>query len=203
MTTHTSSSTWDSTKWDRYYIIFVCKQDITSLVLLNSYRNALSMDYDDIQNPSGSSVTDIQDLARYKFCTVGYDIGSKFITGWGTTYSQLNTTIPWFKYDKSYIENILKNVDRFTPFGIYNYGYVTGLLDAGESIDVNEYQGVDAIVVGNTYDSNEIVKLKSLMFQIEYDGFYNGTILHSKDNARDNVVMNDNSSSSLTLLEKD
>lgn len=203
MTAHTSSSMWDSTKWDRYYIIFVCKQDITSLVLLNSYRNALSMDYDDISNPSGSSVTDIQDLARYKFCTVGYDIGSKYITGWGTTYSQLNTTIPWFKYNKSYIENILKNVDSFTPFGIYNYGYVTDLLGAGESLDVNEYQGVDSVVVGDTYDSNEIVKLKSLMFQIEYDGFYNGTILHSKDGARDNVVMNDNSSSSLTLLEKD
>lgn len=205
LTAHTSTS-WadDSAYWDKYYIVFLCKQDITSLVLLNSYRNALSMDYDDIQNPSGSSVTDINDLAQYKFCTVGYDIGSKYITGWGTTYSQLNTTIPWFKHDKTYIENIFKNVDDFTPFGIYDYGYVSKLLnDNTESLKMTEYTGLGAVVVGNGYQADEAVKLKSFFFQIEYDGFYNGTVYHSKDGARDNVVMNDNASSSLTLLEKD
>lgn len=38
---------------------------------------------------------------------------------------------------------------------------------------------------------------------VDYEGFYNGAIIHSKKNHRDDITINDNASESLTLVEQD
>ena len=90
--------------------IFLCKQDISPLVKLNVERNVLSQDWTDFED----NVTSIEKLSKYKFATVGYDIGSKYIEGWGTKY----TYFDWgtiFSHKKTYLENIIDFMDSNYP----------------------------------------------------------------------------------------
>lgn len=189
--------------------IFLCKQDITPLVKLNSERNLLSQDWDDFNNFSSSgSPKDIEEMAKYKLCTVGYDIGSTYITGWGTKYEYPNF---WWTKEATYIENILSYLDKKYPYGIYEVGYLTRLL--------NDVMPGDQIVISNVgsniFDSmvsvnsaidqkyNNVTKMKSLFFMIDYQSFYSGTVIHSKNIDDKNITINDNPSASLSLLEAD
>ena len=178
-------------------MVFLCKQDITPLVKLEQQRQLLSEDWNDfIQNPPvGSGVID--EMSKYKLCTVGYSIGGNTIEGWGTQYKY---PIGWWDVTKSYIENIFRIIDVNIPYGIYTYGYISKSLEEGEFINViQEEDPLNNIVTPFTGAS----KLKSFFFIVDYEAFYNGTVITSKDIDKDDIVINDNSSSSLTLLEKD
>lgn len=179
--------------------IFLCKQDISKLVKLNSERNLLSEDWVDFEDNVNSG-TSLDELSQYKLSTIGYDIGSKHITGWGTKYTYVENVI--HDKTKTYIENIIKIMDIKYPYGIYNYGYIyeKGNIPKGYSISGTMGNLEDRVV--NVY-SNLSLFMKSLFFEIDYNAFYNGTIIHSKDTDRDDIIINDNSSSSLTLLEQD
>ena len=195
--------------------VMLCKQDISKLVKLNTERNLLSQDWENLQEENPPQ--NIDDMAKYKFCTVGYDIGSKYITGWGDIY-----TYPTFWNDNKYtaVQNIVSKMDYFYPFGIYDEPYVAKQFGEGVSV----YSTIDdsfwtSIVTKKHFQSNGSVdmffntvesvftnpslKLKGLFFIVDYEGFYNGTIVHSKKNERDDIVINDNASESLTLIEQD
>lgn len=189
---------------------FLCKQDITPLVLLNETRNLLSQDWDDFDDEAPKT---IEELANYKLATVGYDIGSKYITGWGTKYSY---PVGWWKTDeRTYIENIISWMDNKYPYGIYNENYVKNflqedeifLLGSSNSLDIDEFlENMFSPIYKDDNVEKEITgsaKMKFLFFQVEYDAFYNGAIVHSKDNLLDDITINDNSSASLTLIDKD
>ena len=45
--------------------------------------------------------------------------------------------------------------------------------------------------------------MKSLFFEVDYNAFISGTVIHSKDLGRDNITNNDNASSSLTMVGPD
>lgn len=177
-------------------ISFLCKQDITPLVKLNAERSLLSSDWNDFTNKN--TPTNIEEMAKYKICTVGYDIGSNKITGWGTKY-----TYPeyWWERTKTYIQNIYEKVDVFTPYGIYQYGYLTNINNDFKLKDE------ERIILEQGYISpftNDSLKQKGFFFQVDYNAFYNGCVVHSKDiDSNDSITINDNSSSSLTLLEQD
>ena len=181
------------------YKIFLCKQDITPLVLLNSTRNLLSSDWDNFlpYPPNG-----IEELAKYKLATVGYDIGSKYITGWGAKYDYPEG---WYDKTKTYIQNIVAFMDYRYPFGIYGKNYIVSKLDENQIFmaTTNRFE-VDTILnrIVSPFTSNG-TKLKSFFFEIEYDAFYNGAIIHSKDEFESGIIINDNSDSSLILTEKD
>ena len=182
---------------------FLCKQDITELVKLNSERNYLSLDWDDFN--SNNPPKNIKELSKYRMATIGYDIGSNHITGWGEMY-----TFPKFVWDinRTYIENIFRFVDTFTPFGIYNYDYIKKTINEGgyrismSNGDLNSIVSPfglqDTTLLGGT-----ALKLKSFFFVVEYEAFFNGTVVHSKDTAKGNITINDNQSSSLSILELD
>lgn len=178
--------------------VFLCKQDITQLVKLNSERNLLSQDWDDFEN---NKPTSIEELSKYKLGTVGYDIGSNYITGWGTKYSY---PVGWWDKTKTYLENIFNVVDKSKPYGIYSYGYVTKEILGTDKIFAFASSSDDNSLnnVASPFSNNSL-KLKSFFFMVEYDGFYNGTVIHTKDGATGDITMNDNPSSSLTLLEQD
>lgn len=208
--------------------MFLCKQDITPLVKLNSERNLLSEDWNKFHNDFYSEETktyrspkSIDEIAKYKLCTVGYDIGSNFIGGWGTKY-----TFPkgWWDVTKSYVQNIFENMDRLYPFGTYSYNYLLGdekdstIIASGNGILDNVISpiNVEAIRpefldwVANIINTEEgkrnaedAIKLKSFFFIVDYTAFYNGSIIHTKDYSDSEITMNDNQSSSLALLEID
>lgn len=196
--------------------VMLCKQDITKLVKLNTERNLLSQDWEKLTETNYPKTDD--DMAKYKFCTVGYDIGSRFITGWGDMY-----TYPTFWNDNKYtsIQNIVSKMDYFYPFGIYSAQYVADKFGEGctvsTTLDPNFWSNVkNSKFEGNsngtvnsffsTVESpftNKSLKLKGLFFIVDYEGFYNGAIVHSKKNRRDDITINDNASESLTLVEQD
>ena len=184
--------------------IFLCKHDITPLVKLNAERQLLSRDWQDFheENPPKT----INEMAEYRMMTVGYDIGSRYITGWGEKYQYIKNGITWWPYQNSYLQNIVSLIHEFNPLGIYSQTDMENFL-GGQPNDIFYVSRnfLDAYV--NPFKdgviSSGILGLKGLFFEVEYEGFYNGTVVHSKDDAYENIVMNDNSSSSLTLLEKD
>ena len=195
--------------------VMLCKQDISKLVKLNTERNLLSQDWEDLNEDKPPQ--NVDDMAKYKFCTVGYDIGSKYITGWGDIY-----TYPTFWNDNQYtaVQNILSKLDYFYPFGIYDESYVAKQFGNGVSVystvDDSFWVSLITKIHGKTNGSvdmffdtvesaftNPSLKLKGLFFIVDYEGFYNGTIVHSKKSERDDITINDNASESLTLIEQD
>ena len=80
------------------------------MVLTNEERNLLSKDWNDFENVNPVSITE---LAQYRLATLGYDIGSKFIEGWGTSYTYPSGW--WSTTEKTYIENILRVMDLHRP----------------------------------------------------------------------------------------
>lgn len=197
--------------------IILCKQDITPLVKLNSERNLLSQDWNEFKNNPPFT---IEEMSRYKMTTVEYSIGSNIISGWGTKY-----TYPegWWDINKSYIENIIVHIDNLYPFGIYSLNYIVSG-ETQSNVEKTYYESFSSgdllentLLTPFSYDYGLIgdftdfitqgqfnaTKLKSFFFEIDYNGFYSGTVIHSKDISDDDITINDNASESLTLLEQD
>lgn len=187
--------TADSTGADKGYKVFLCKQDITKLILQNQVRNALSRDWVDFNE---TPPLDIDEMATYRLCTLGYDIGSTSISGWGETYSY--PTLLWFEKTVSYIENIINRIDDWYEFGTNfkdNYGQLT---NDGTLVYVDD-KWTNTIVTPFTGSGG---KIKSFFFELDYNPLYDGAVIHSKDNyVDDEITTNDNSSSALSVLEID
>lgn len=183
------------------YKMFLCKQDITPLVKLNSERNILSKDFNDFENLE-KKIDTIEEMAQYRVATIGYDIGSNIISGWGEKYTYMKSyEFGHWNKNRTYLENILRFMDEVYPLGIYDKSFLNTELEGTESISF----GVNSDFFENyiNYFDNNSLGLKGIFFQIDYNAFYNGSIIHSKNIGKDKAMINDNSSSSLTLLEKD
>ncbi len=220
---------------DVYYILydslqteskmFLCKQDITPLVKLDSERNLL------IQDPElfMENATTIEEISKFKISTVGYSIGSTNISGWGTKYTYPKNFFYQNK-EASYIENIFNFMDKNYPTGIYDKAYILKeILHKNVLRDIENYstgaitgtgkivnQPVAELALSKISGSGKFdvledlimaknipLQLKSIFFQIEYQPFFNGVITHSKTFGKDNITINDNQSTSLALLKKD
>lgn len=182
-------------------VSFLCRQDITKLIKLNTERDLLSQDWDDLINKSIPSSVD--DLAKYKIATLGYDIGSKYVTGWGGKFA-----VPadwWTEADIQhlYIEGIFYILDSIYPFGIYYDA--NGLLNLISEED--KALGYDSILSNSCVKiniaSNESLFFKTLFFEVDYTPFYSGSSVIARPDNRDIATINDNASESLSLLEKD
>ena len=184
--------------------IFLCKQDITALILLDSERNLISQDWTEL-GVGNINIDTIEKMAQYKFFTLGYNIGSNEINGFGKKYEYFKNV--YWDETATYIQNVIVNTDRLYPLGIYDEDYFSDLLEMDETLkDIKVFPANAVDYLKETMITpftNASLGLKSLVFQIDYNAFYNGTIYHSKDTDRDDIVINDNSSSSLTLLEQD
>jgi ADP-ribosylglycohydrolase len=89
-------------------------------------------------------------MAKYRVCTVGYDIGSKYITGWGERFTYIKNDITWWDHEKTYIENIAEKLDQINAFGTYTYGYVAK--------DLDELKTLCYKVTSITHNSDEALK---------------------------------------------
>lgn len=187
-------------------LVFLCKQDITPLIKLNAERNVLPSDWYEFNETPPKS---INDMGKYKLATIGYDIGSNYITGWGTKY-----TYPagWWDKTKTYIQNIFEFVDKVSPYGIKGNDLISKhALDTTNLLPIMSH-GLHTVVgpFNNLVEKsltfgndNTPLKFKGFVFEIDYTAMYSGTIVHSKDDNFGDVTTVDNPSSSLTLLESD
>lgn len=190
-------------------MVFLCKQDITPYVKLNSERNFLNKNFDEMEK---LNLTEEQ-LSKYYYFTVGYDIGSKYITGWSENYKYIRDVgTPLIQKEKSIIQNIAEVLNSRHPFGIEGLKNIIKYIGENEAISTDDTLFIPANGIINRFFedgsivtpySNKSLALKSFFFTIEYDGFYNGTIVTTKDGAQSDITINDNPSSSLTLLEND
>lgn len=190
---------------------FLCKQDITPLILQNQRRNILSQDWTTF--PNAAMNLTVEEMADYRLYTIGYDIGAKEITGWGEIYRFPDQTAKdngwWSDATKSYIENIIEILDRKHPFGIYEKGWeqVAGSIPDGlhgSPVPLNLVNPTSFPQSPYSQDNaGSSLWIKGLLFQVEYQAFYNGATYADKDDERDDIVSPDNPSSSLTVLEKD
>ena len=194
--------------------VFLCKHNMTKLVKQNNERQLLSKDW---HNFIATRPDTVEEASQFRMVTVGYDIGSRYITGWGEKHQYINVKqnmATWWNFQNSYIQNIVQFLHDINPLGIYTKEIILKKL----GVDIEENIFTTATITDEFFDcfinpldndkiedvlSTNIAGLKGIFFEIEYEGFFNGTVIHSKDDANDNIVMNDNSNSSLALLEKD
>ena len=200
--------------------VFMCKYDITPLVYQNSVRNTLSVNYkdfdkdiNDIFSTNDNYEEKMNKISKYKFCTIGYDIGSNVIEGWGETYEYLKFL--WFKEGRTYIENLLLILQNVNGEGSETFLSEIKDFDSDwvpvfnpDKKDIFEQIVILGENSSKTNSSNNstnlISKLKSIVFEIDYDAMYSGVVIHGKDYIDDDDITTvDNCSSSLPILEID
>lgn len=195
--------------------IILCKQDMLPLVKLEQEWQILSQDWRELEKAPKT----VEELSKYKLSTVYYSIGGNTIKGWGTHYQIYDESFALpIEYDitKTYVENIVEALDRENRLGRLGTGGLT-------FEDYKEYysnrhpnktlayiaplggglSAIQNVYAEEGFSGDAPLKYKTIFFEIEYDGFYDGAIIHTRDNGNDNIYQNDNVSSSLTLLEKD
>lgn len=194
------------------------KYDITPLVKEETEWNLLSQDWRDLQDFAPIS---LQDLSNFKISTISYSIGSNIIKGWGSRIDKIKPGqdgLSVYNITETYIENILKKVCAgYAVNEITSFDQIQDLISLPNITNkiASNYLVVDTFDPGPTgwgyvferlypfENMPNVQRVKTIFFEIEYEGFYNGAIIHSKDIGRDNIISNDNASASLTLLEKD
>ena len=195
-----------STKDENISQNYLCTQDITALVKLNEERQMLSKDWEALRNEtqefkdSTTIENVIKVLSKYYMSTIGYSMESNYITGWGEKYTYpsnfKNTEVGLFDYTRTTIENIYTYVDKYNPYGNFNENYLENYGNIALKI------GGDVSDIATPIKSTSL-KLKSFFFLVDYEAFYNGAVIQYKDDSLDDITINDNANSSLTLLEKD
>lgn len=182
------------------YSWMLYKVDITPLIKTDVERGLLSQDWRALEREPNT----IEEMSKYKLSTVQYSIGSNKITGWGEKYQKFQSSIfSVWDVSVSTIENLVKMLDTIAPQGSVDIKKYQE--DYGESSNFRliPYSYADMYDATGTENASLSQKFKTIFFEIEYEGFYDGALIHSRDNSRDNIYQNDNVSSSLTLLEKD
>ena len=201
------------------------KHDISKLVKLEVDRNFLNPNYvylptPNKNNPEGS----LDEIADYKMTTVGYNRGSKEISGWGFGYSYYDPesvmgTLGWIQTKKTLLENILNLMGYLYPWGTgSNVNTIQSKLneneyvsDGQEPVDATSY--VESFMIDPASGNVEPVeflktyltsKMKSVFFKVEYTALTNSKAIVKKENVFKEICeMTDNQSSSLCLVEEE
>lgn len=196
--------------------VVLIKQNITPLIVLESKRNLLSVDW-----PTFNATTKytVDDFAKYKFCTLGYSIGSKEISGFGSYLEYTENGL--FNTKKTYLENIIEIMDAMYPWGEgfgageyikNNEIYVESLLLPNATLEslkfpsmVSPVGDVDwiktALVDKLGIMSEASTQQKSVFFKCEYEGFIESSVVYSKDYHDGWVSKIDSPSGSLQIIE--
>lgn len=93
-----------------WYLSFLYKKDITPLLVENSKRSQLNVDF--LAMPT--SFSSLDEMSKWLYCTVGFSVGSNKIEGFSTTYTKTNG---WWDTDKTYVENLFSSLQSFDGTG--------------------------------------------------------------------------------------
>lgn len=221
------------------------KCDMTSFVIPNATRSFLSNDYlnyvrhmpttvNGYYKPSDHS-TYILGACDYRFNTVGYDIGSTRITGWGEEQKYTLDGITFQR--KTILENIL-NLSIFNSQNLasnervvirdgelnwlatYHSDFPLGTMEykiddiTAPEVDDGDapawYDIVKTITTmfktnddGTALLSNDTLKMKTIFFEIEYQGMVSSAVTVSKRLHDGDIAAIDNQHESMALTEND
>ena len=235
-------------KINKFYVCYyskwkhnaVVKCDMTSFVIPNSTRAFLSNDIYAFQQKKPTTINGyykdgnpneyVFGMCDYRFNTVGYDIGSKRITGWGEQQSYTSDGVTYSR--KTIIENIL----NFCINNAQSYSGTSDVIFEGgtSNLSLKSYHpDEEFFTVYNTEDIvapdisennwNELVrevstiwgddadktlgentlKMKTIFFEIEYQGMISSAVTISKDAHDGDIMAIDNQHESLALTEND
>lgn len=210
----TDDNTFQSSK-------ILVKHDITPLIKQKEEWSLLNQDWRYFSNGAWGEnyPTSMEELAKYQLSTVHYAQGGTTIEGWGDKYSITKTSplkLSSWDIEVTRLENILNWLSVYDSSGdISSDTYADYLFDTGIG-NIDEHHTVTVVpssykyMFDAQYEDPSIKnrlstaqKMKTIFFEIEYEGFYDGALIHSRDKGQDNIIQNDNSSVSLLLLEKD
>ena len=195
--------------------VVLIRQNITPLVVLDSKRNLLSLDWPTFDAEEKYTM---DDLAKYKFCTLGYSIGSKEITGFGSFLEYKPNG--FFNTKKTYLENILELLNSWYPYGeAFCIADVSQTQDIMVSDLVSPVTQLEAIPfpnmvspatidggIENVFNSLGLISTrgiaqKTVFFQCEYEGMISSAVVYSKDYHDGRVNRFDAPNGSLQIIE--
>lgn len=156
---------------------YLYKKDITPLLVENSKRSQLNVDF--LAMPTKFSSLD--EMSKWLYCTVGFSVGSNKIEGFSTTYSKTNG---WWDTEKTYIENISNAIKGMYPMSdtINNasmHDFFGGAFDgfeAGIDIYTKNNEMINPFFT-NVYNNN----FSLLFFDISYLPLNKVVMRHFKD----------------------
>lgn len=144
----------------------LCKQDITPFIKLNSERNLLSQDTATFANNVDPT---IEEFTSYKFGTIGYDIGSNYISGWGEQYSYLTGNFWWQEETRSILQNIFEYMDRKYPVGVFDENLIREKMGITEDNALCYRDYNDFKITNVSYDSMTRIRNNIIIPDVDYD----------------------------------
>lgn len=144
------------------------KKDMTPLVVEQSKRQLLDTDFLKM-----SDVTNIDDLAKYYYGTVGYAIGDTEISGFSQTYAVSNG---WWTSTKTYIENILKVLLKSDNFGKVDFRTLISTKMAVPYSQTTITSGG-----GQIYNISNISDFANVFFNITYTPMNSLSVKYAKE----------------------
>ena len=156
---------------------YLYKKDITPLLVENSKRSQLNVDF--LSMPT--KFNNIDEMSKWLYCTVGFSVGSNKIEGFSTTYSKTNG---WWDTEKTYIENIFNAIQGMYPMSdIINnasmHDFFGGAFDgfeAGIDIYTKNNEMINPFFT-NVYNNN----FSLMFFDISYLPLNKVVMRHFKD----------------------
>lgn len=157
--------------------------DISRLCVENNKRHELDTNYLNMQN-----VSNIDELAQYIYGTVTYNIGDTKITGFSQMYSVARG---WWSVDKTYIENIFTQCQKFSdlehkPFGSEtDIDYILNFYGGLPTQYISYFNDTNSFMSWNTdpiiYSPSGSKSYANMFFSISYQPMNTLNIKYSKN----------------------
>ena len=180
--------------------VFLYSKDITKLCIEYSKRQLLDTNFLAMEE-----VSNIDELAKYIYGTVGYKIGTNTIEGFSQTFEK---SVGWWKQEYTYIENIFNVIKIQDMFGDVLYDYYKENVLGGLPFDLLGYDNTTSDSINYT-KKPFTVQLKSIVggnlfsnifFSIDYQALNKANISISKEDIEINIPIEqyDSSENSIT-----
>lgn len=158
------------------YSITRCDLDISKLCVENGKRSLLDADF---MQMTTSNITSADDLAKYLYGTVGYDVGGKTIEGFSSTYEYFPANSWWQAYNGTrtvtYIENMTGKLLAGKPFDTETLQSIY-FADNGARIIADDDWVTLSVKTQGTKENN----FSNWFFDVEYQPLNSLSVSYSK-----------------------
>lgn len=178
-------------------VSYLYTKDITPLCVEYQKRNQLDVDY---LAMGKASITSVDDMAKWLYCTASYKVGGTEISGFSDTYS---VTSGWFNHEYTYLENIFTKLLSIDPSGegftderiLSLFG---GVFDGFEASKDFELMNTELV---NPFFTNANNNFTMFFFDVSYAPLNSVNLSHFKDSADLPLEQLDTSSNGISSAE--
>lgn len=178
-------------------VSYLYTKDITPLCVESQKRNQLDVDY---LAMSKTSISSVDDMAKWLYCTISYKVGDSEISGFSDTYS---VTSGWFNYEYIYLENIFTKLLSIDPSGD---GFTSekvlslfgGVFDGFEA--KSDFELMNTALV-NPFFKNAENNFAMFFFDVSYVPLNSVNLSHFKESADILLEQLDTSSNGISSAE--